>query len=247
MRKLINLITLVFPLVTVGQQKFIYEGKITFERRINIHRQFDDEEMRSEWFKDFVKTQPPFHTSTFTLDFKDNHTIYQLSGELEKLQWDWLMGPAKENVIVTDLDKQSRQSKKKVFETNFLLTDSIRPFEWRISDEKRTIAGMDCRKAVGKICDSVYIVAFYTDEIPVSGGPESFEGLPGMILGIAIPRLHTTWFATKIQLISPGANTFELSTRGTTKTYLKKLKSTLHSSMKDWGKYGERNTWWVML
>lgn len=247
MRILIHFVALLFPVLMMGQQKFLYEGKITYERRINIQRQFDDEEMRSEWFKEFIKRQPAFHTSSFTLDFKGNQTIYQLSGELEKLEMDWILGPAKENKIFTDLDKQSRQSTKKVFETNFLVTDSLGKVEWKMSDEKRTIAGMDCRKAVGKICDSVYVVAFYTDEIPVSGGPESFEGLPGMILGIAIPRLSTTWFATKIQLISPVAKDFEVNARGTTKTDLTKLKRTLHSSLKDWGKYGERNTWWVLL
>ena len=31
------------------------------------------------------------------------------------------------------------------------------------------------------------------------------------------------------------------------KTDLTKLKRTLHSSLKDWGKYGERNTWWGLL
>jgi GLPGLI family protein len=46
--------------------------------------------------------------------------------------------------------------------------------------------------------DSIYVVAFYSDKILFPGGPESFTGLPGMILGIAIPRLHTTWFATTV-------------------------------------------------
>ena len=230
-----------------AQQKFIYEGRIEFERRINIHRQFDDEEMRSEWFKDFIKRQPAFHSSAFTLDFKGNQSIYKINGELQKLEMEWLMGPAKENVIYTDFEKQSRQSKKTVYEKTFLVADSTGRFQWKITDEKRTIAGMDCRKAVGIMCDSVYIVAFYTDEIPVSGGPESFDGLPGMILGIAIPRLHTTWFATKVQLTEPVAKDFEISARGTSKTDIPKLKSTLRSSLKDWGKYGERNTWWVLL
>jgi|SRR5688500_2678847 len=247
MKLLINLIMLACPFILKAQQKFINEGKIVYERRINIHRQFDDEEMNSEWFKELIKRQPPFHSSTFTLGFKNNQTIYKLSGELEKLEWAWIMGPAKENVIITDFDKQSRQSMKNVFETNFLVSDSIGKIEWKITEEKRTIAGLDCRKAVGRICDSVYIVAFYTDEIAVSGGPESFEGLPGMILGIAIPRLHTTWFANKVQLTEPVAKDFEINTRGTTKTNIPKLKSTLRSSLKDWGKYGERNTWWVML
>jgi GLPGLI family protein len=46
--------------------------------------------------------------------------------------------------------------------------------------------------------DSIYVVAFYTEEIPVSGGPESFCGLPGMILGVALPHENVTWFATKV-------------------------------------------------
>ena len=46
--------------------------------------------------------------------------------------------------------------------------------------------------------DSIYVVAFYSDEIHVSAGPESFHGLPGMILGVAVPHENVTWFATKV-------------------------------------------------
>jgi GLPGLI family protein len=73
--------------------------------------------------------------------------------------------------------------------------------DWKITNEPRTIAGFECRKAVARIFDSVVVIAFYTDEIMPSSGPESFGGLPGMILGLAIPRLHTTWYATKLELI----------------------------------------------
>jgi GLPGLI family protein len=38
----------------------------------------------------------------------------------------------------------------------------MRNYQWRITDETRTIAGFECKKAVTKICDSVYVVAFYT-------------------------------------------------------------------------------------
>jgi GLPGLI family protein len=230
-----------------AQQKFVFEGKIDYERKINLHRQLDEDDMRSDWFKDFVKTQPPFHISNFTLEFAGNKTIYKLAGELPELRVPWILGPSKENIVQTDLTSGTRQSVKSVFEQKFLVVDSIKNINWRISDEMRTIAGMECRKAVGIICDSVYVVAFYTDEIPVTGGPESFSGLPGMILGLAIPRLHTTWFATRIQLTTPGAKEFEVGTRGTTKTSEEKLRNTLRSSLKDWGKYGEKNTWWVML
>jgi GLPGLI family protein len=60
------------------------------------------------------------------------------------------------------------------------------------------IAGFNCRKAVSTIFDSVYVFAFYTDEIMISGGPASINGLPGMIMGVTIPRLYTSWIATKV-------------------------------------------------
>ena len=78
------------------------------------------------------------------------------------------------------------------------IEDSLRAFNWKISDEVRTIAGFDCRKEVTSIFDSVVVVTFYTDEISVYSGPKNFYGLPGMILGLAIPRLYTTRFATKL-------------------------------------------------
>ena len=86
MRKLFIISLLACPLLTNAQQKFVYEGRIEYERKINIHRQFDDEEMRSEWFKEFVKRQPAFHNSNFTLDFKGNQSIYKINGELAKLE-----------------------------------------------------------------------------------------------------------------------------------------------------------------
>jgi GLPGLI family protein len=63
----------------------------------------------------------------------------------------------------------------------------------------RQIAGYECRKAIAIINDTVSVVAFYTDEILLKGGPEGFTGLPGMILGLAIPRYNTTLFATKVE------------------------------------------------
>jgi GLPGLI family protein len=247
MKKILIVLMIIGPVLTNAQQKFIYEGRIEFERKINVHRQVDDEDQSSDWFKEMVKSQPAFHTTPFSLQFNNEKTVYKPLGELPKFPIWWILGPAKENIVYTDFAHNTRQSTKLVYEQTFLISDSLDNIDWKISDEMRTIAGMECRKAVGRICDSVYVVAFYTDEIPVSGGPESFHGLPGMILGLAIPRLHTTWFATKLQLTTPVAKDFEVPTRGTTKTNEAKLKGTLKSSLKDWGKFGERNTWWVLL
>ena len=121
-----------------------------------------------------------------------------------------------------------------------------RKIEWKISDEIRTIANYKCRKAVGKIFDSVYVVAFYTEDIMVSGGPEMFSGLPGMILQLAIPRMHTTWVAQKIDMVKPKDTDFTTSDKGK-KTTQKELYETLKTSFKDWGKYADKNLWWTLI
>jgi GLPGLI family protein len=118
--------------------------------------------------------------------------------------------------------------------------------DWKEKSEIRTIANYKCHKAVGKICDSVYVVAFYTEDIPTSGGPEMFGGLPGMILELAIPRLHTTWTATKVELIPPKESDFTISEKGKKVNELQ-LYETLQSSLKDWGKWAAKNIWWTVL
>lgn len=228
-----------------AQTQFLAKGKIEFERKINVHRQYEPDE-NDTWYKEYITKLPKFHTSYFDLHFSDDKTMYKHNRDGDGPKNFWGIGPAKENTIVTDLQKQFYTGLKRVYEENYLIQDSTRKVEWKISDETRTIAGFECRKAVAKICDSVYVVAFYTDEILVSGGPESFNGLPGMILGLAIPRLYTTWFATKVQLIDPKENELAAPTRGK-KVNMKALEATLQRSLKDWGKEAQRNIWWVML
>ena len=233
------------PMVTRAQTQFLLKGKIEFERKINVHKQVDPDENDS-WYKEFIAKQPKFYTSYFDLHFNGNKTVYKPGRETDPFRNWWLIGPSKENVVVADMETQIVNSQKKVFEDTYLLQDTVGNIQWKITEELRTIAGFECRKAVAIICDSVYVVAFYTDEIAVTGGPESFNGLPGMILGLAIPRLYTTWFATKVELVEPKTTDFVIPSKGK-KITEQNLQTVLQRSLKDWGKQGQRNIWWVML
>ena len=87
--------------------------------------------------------------------------------------------------------------------------------------------------------DSIYVVAFYSDEIPVSGGPESFSGLPGMILGLALPHENVTWFATKVTDVPIPESSLRAPAKGKVTNYTN-LKTTLTKAMEGWGEYGKR-------
>ncbi|MBC6489469.1 GLPGLI family protein [Flavihumibacter stibioxidans] len=247
MKKFILIAGLVFSVSFLqAQAVFISNGVIEYERKINVHRQFEMDEEQGEFFKEFIKRQPRFHDSYFNLSFTREKSIYKPGRQTDTKVEPWLIGPAKENIVLTDFNSQKYSSRKKVFEETFIVTDSLNKVQWKISNEFRQIAGFDCRKAVGIISDSVYVVAFYTDEIPVSGGPESFGGLPGMILGLAVPRLYSTWFATKVELNLPPASVFTINDKGK-KIDAPQMAPMLKSSFSDWGKRGEKFTWWSLL
>ena len=84
-----------------------------------------------------------------------------------------------------------------------LLQDSLLKVKWKITDEYRQIAGYSCRRANGLTLDSVYVVAFYTDQIPLSVGPGTVNGLPGMILGLVVPEQHFNIYASEVKFDTP--------------------------------------------
>lgn len=141
--------------------------------------------------------------------------------------------------MFTDYKKGISISQKPVFEETFLIEDSLLKIKWKLTNDTRTIAGYDCRKAIGILNDSIAVFAFYTDELLVTGGPEGIQGLPGMILGMGIPRLHATWFATKVEVNDINLNKVTPATKGKKVTRTALMKS-LEVISKDWGDYGSK-------
>ena len=181
-----------------SQTIFLKKGKIEYERKTNTYRLYFTGEESSFW-DEIKKSIPQFKTDYFNLIFTEDKSVYKLGKENTDQKNDFFESPANENTVYKDFNQQTSISQKQVFESQFLLSDSLKNLEWKLLPETRTIAGFECHKALTKICDSVVVVAFYTDEIIPSNGPESFGGLPGMILELAVPRLYTTWTATKLE------------------------------------------------
>lgn len=100
-------------------------------------------------------------------------------------------------IMYQDLKKNISNLQLEIDE-KYTITDSLNNITWRFTDEYRDIAGFECRRVNGATPDSLYIVAFYTDQIPVSAGPALTSGLPGMILGLVIPEMHIQYWATKV-------------------------------------------------
>lgn len=247
--KHILLTTLLLFCTSVLYAQYTAQGRIEYERKVNLHRQIDDmmdDENRS-WLEKMKPNFPKFNTNYFDLYFTTTGTLYKPGREPEnpvKLMWG--NPPAAENIVYTDFKTNKVTAEKLVFEQKFLVQDSLRKIPWKIMDEVRMIANFKCRKAVGRICDSVYVVAFYTEDIMVSGGPEMFAGLPGMILEIAIPRLYSTWIATRVDITPPRPEELKAPEKGK-KVTQEEMYTSINSSVSKWGKWAQRSIWWSLL
>ncbi|HUP13669.1 MAG TPA: GLPGLI family protein, partial [Niastella sp.] len=183
------------------------------------------------------KTMSKFVTYYYDLVFNGNRTLFKTGREPETKQSKYWGVFDSENTIVTQLDSNASVTQRSIYNDLYLVTDSLRTVDWKITPEIRKIANFDCRKAVGRIMDSIVVIAFYTDEILTTGGPESFNGLPGMIMGLAIPRLHTTWYATKLTLVEVTDKDLLAPKKGKKMTGAN-YRSELKNILKEWGEQG---------
>jgi GLPGLI family protein len=252
MQRILLTIIVLFALQAQAQQIFITKGKIEFEKQVNLHKDIDESWDNGEdniWKQNMKKNLPKMQVTYFDLSFNEGKTLYKVGRDapqgFQKVP-DWMQDRTIDNITCNDLKTNTTTAQKNVFESNFLLVDSLRKIDWRITSDTRTIAGIECRKAIGRIMDSVYVIAFYTDIIQCSGGPESFTGLPGMILGVAIPRINTTWFATKVQLLDIKEADLAEPKKGKKANYTE-LYQQLKKATKDWGKESQRVIWRMMI
>jgi GLPGLI family protein len=202
-RSLICLILFSATTLSAQNKHFITSGIIEYERTMNmfalVKKKVTENTLDSKpWYEQYLRTQPQFRTLKSVLKFSGNLTLFTPE-PADKVYYQYDTPLSNQlNSVFSDFSIHRSTTQKDFEERTYLVTDSLRKIKWKITDDTRIIAGYNCRRANGVMMDSIYVVAFYSNEIHISGGPESFNGLPGMILGVAVPHENVTWFATKV-------------------------------------------------
>ncbi|WP_426326635.1 GLPGLI family protein [Pedobacter sp. R-06] len=222
---------------------FVQNGVIEFEKRSNMYALIkkkinkDNESYMVPALDQYKKNNPQFKVAKSTLSFNKDKSLYKWPTVEETANPNWAARDALvdlKNTIATDYNTRTSISQKAVYEDTYLVKDSLRKINWKITDETREIAGYECRRANAIIMDSIYVVAYYSNQIAVSGGPESFTGLPGMILGLALPHQNITWFATKVTEVAVPEKDLSPPTKGKP-TDNKGLTDKITSALKNYG------------
>lgn len=192
--KLLRMVAILFLLSGNFVSGQITHGKIVYERKTNLFKKYKGESR--EWIREEDKNKTDF----FELYFNDTCSVFkpQESDVKERMSW-----TTQKNSVFQNFKTGLKLSIKTIWGEKLYVTDSITKRKWKITHSKRTIAGFKCRKAIWQVNDSTRIYAWYSNEIMVSTGPESFCGLPGAILGLATEDGGIIYFAKSVELITP--------------------------------------------
>ncbi len=177
------------------EAQIVTKGKITYERRTNLYKQFDDDRM-----KKFIKEENKIKVEKFTLFFNDTAANYAYVVPESEDQMSWATW---KNNVYTDLKNEKRTVFMDMFGTSLILKDSLVERNWIITSGTRKIAGYDCTRAIWQKNDTTRIYAWFTTDIAPSVGPESVRGLPGAILGLATENGGIVYFASTVDIIDP--------------------------------------------
>jgi len=187
-KKLLTLFVAVIISISFTAQ--LKSGIISYERKVNLLKKYKTEQSR-KWIKD-KKVKLDY----FELHFSENESVFKPVENENPSRMDWTTS---QNTVYQNLNTNTRLSIYSIWGENVYVSDATVKRQWKITDRKRTISGYECRRAIWQKNDTTKIYAWYTDLIIPSTGPETFNGLPGTILGLATEDGGVVYFAKNIK------------------------------------------------
>ena len=121
-------------------------GKITYERRTNLMKRFNDPRM-----KRFVNEDNKIKTEDFILYFNDTISYFNPVPSSAPDEMSWM---TTKNQYYQFLSREKQLSILSLFGQNVYIGDSLAERKWQITDSKRDISGYNCRKAIYQKNDS---------------------------------------------------------------------------------------------
>ena len=197
-------------LIAISSFAQVKEGKILYERTMQMQIRISDD---NPAFQNMI---PKERKDKFELFFTEGKSLWQAveeDGQDDETAFGDGGGmrmvfrmPGTNDIIFHNVADSKKVEQRELAEKNYIITDSIRKLSWKVTGETRSILGHNCMKATSqrmqesfrmtmdngetkreKVMDTLNIVAWFTNEIPGSFGPESYQGqLPGTILEVEI-------------------------------------------------------------
>jgi GLPGLI family protein len=217
MKKIVMAGCLVFSVSFLQAQQ--NQGTVTYERVTNMIARMNINGVESE--------MPRTRKDNFELIFGNNQSLWKAAEQdnddgasftNENGAHIQMVAAGSNDVMYTNFEPGKKTEKREFLDKSFIIDDSITKLKWKMTGETKTILNHACMKAMAtrittqmrmtmddgkmerkEIQDTSNIIAWFTNDIPVSAGPGEYQGqLPGLILEMDISNGRQTYLATGI-------------------------------------------------
>ena len=218
MKKIIALATLLISIFAHSQVK---EGKIIYERVMQLPTRMMNVDPA------IAAQIPKSRTDQYELLFGNNQSLLQFLPNINNEDQSTFSGGGgtvvlrfaggNNDIVFHNFTSQTKVEQREVFDRSFLVTDSIRKLNWKLTEESKTILNYKVQKATStrigtrprmtmengqmkreEFPDTAKIIAWFTTDIPVPAGPDFQGQLPGAILEVDIDNGQTVYRAIEV-------------------------------------------------
>jgi GLPGLI family protein len=176
------------------------EGRVVYERKVNVHRRLADESMKS--------MVPEFSTSKVELLFSSDESLgrnikeeedirdqagQETNGPVVRMKFGGGDDQTYKNYSTEKMIQQREMGPKK-----YIIEDSFPHQSWKLAADTQLIKGYLCKKATTLGQQGNTVIAWYTEDIQSPSGPEVYGGLPGLILQLNINDGEMVYSAQEI-------------------------------------------------
>jgi len=192
----------------------VKEGRVVYERKVNVHRRLEDESMKS--------MVPEFNISKAELLFSSDESLWRnikeeedirdqagqdQNGPVIRMRFGGADDETYRNYATDKMIQQREMGPKK-----YIIEDSFPHQSWKMEADTQRIRGFLCRKATTTTAARVVpgpgaaqnaagntVIAWYTEDILSPSGPEVYGGLPGLILQLDINGGEMVFTAVEVR------------------------------------------------
>lgn len=204
---------MLFSSIAIFAQEF--NGMAVYESKQSLKdMKIESKDINDEMMKGIMERMKKQFEKTYILNFNKYESVYQEEQKLEAPSAGFSMtklGSSDSEITYKNVKNKLKIAEEEFFGKEFLVTDSLKVYNWELQNETKKIGDYTCYKAISvkkvtkedlekyekeKVKQETAKTAFftvsepeekvttvwYTPEIPVSQGPGEFWGLSGLIL-----------------------------------------------------------------
>lgn len=194
------------------------EGVIDYQLKVNMHRNIPKE---NEGIKAMI---PEFRISQFQLFFTPDESLFKPleednDEEVSDNNGAQIRMRMPQNEVYIKPSEQKIVEQREFLDKKYLVNDTLKAAGWKLGAETKTILGYECRRAIkADTARKQTTVAWYTDKLRPSLGPDRFSSLPGAVLELDINDGERSFTAKKIDLRSLKKGELKIPSAGTVMT-----------------------------